>query len=184
MYPHPYYCWPDFPGVENFYFINIPKNCTTTVRNWALYIKTRNGDIDKPFRFTILRDPYGRLKSTFAYGIGQRFAYLETVESIGKKLLAAKDLDSELLIHFMPQHVFLEHAPVKPDHYYHTGQMRKLRDDLSSRSGLELKWIQENRSRYTVDFTVQYNKWFTENQTWIDDYLGKDVELYSQHIAS
>jgi len=55
-----------------------------------LYIKTRDGYIDKPFRFTILRDPYGRLKSTFAYGIGQRFAYLETVESIGKKLLAAR----------------------------------------------------------------------------------------------
>ena len=184
MYPHPYYCWPDYPGVENFYFVNIPKNCSTTVRNWAAWIGTRNGKLTQPFRFTILRDPYGRLKSTFAYGLSQRYSYLETVESIGNKLLGASELSGDLLTHFIPQHVFLEHAPVCPDHYYHSGQMRELRQELSERSGIDLIWIHENRSRYSAEFTEQYNTWLVKNQTWIDDYLGRDVELYAQHIVS
>ena len=178
MYPHEYYCWPEYPSVENFYFVNIPKNCTTTVLNWASYIKTRDGYLDKPFRFTILREPYGRLKSTFAYGLGQRYAYRETVESIGKKLISSQQLEGDLLTHFIPQHVYLEHSPVKIDHYYHTGQMRELRKDLSSRSGLQIKWLQENRSRYSPQFKAQYHEWFIENKMWIDDFLDKDLELF------
>ena len=184
MYPHTFYCWPHYPNLENFYFVNIPKNCTSTVRNWAMLIKTNDGNLNDPFRFTILRDPYGRLKSTFAYGLGQRYAYLETVESIGKKLLLSQHLQGDLLTHFIPQHVFIDHSPVEIDCYYHTGQMRELRRELSNRSGLQLNWIQENTSRYTIEFTEQYNKWFTTNKTWIDDYLAKDLELYSIHIAS
>ena len=184
MYPHTFYCWPHYPNLENFYFVNIPKNCTSTVRNWAMLIKTNDGNLNDPFRFTILRDPYGRLKSTFAYGLGQRYAYLETVESIGKKLLLSQHLQGDLLTHFIPQHVFIDHSPVEIDYYYHTGQMRELRRELSNRSGLQLNWIQENTSRYTIEFTEQYNKWFSTNKTWIDDYLAKDLELYSIHIAS
>ena len=84
-----YYCWPAFPKVENFYFVNIPKNVSTTVLYWAQKIKTQEQTyrIQDPFRFTILRDPYGRLKSAFAYGVGQRFYYTHTVDSIGALLL-------------------------------------------------------------------------------------------------
>ena len=62
--------------------------------------------------------------------------------------------------------------------------MREMRRELSNRSGLQLNWLQENTSRYTIEFTEQYNKWFTTNKTWIDDYLAKDLELYSIHVAS
>lgn len=179
-----YYCWPAYPRVENFYFVNIPKNVTTTVLSWAQKIKTQDGHIQDPFRFTILRDPYGRLKSAFAYGIGQRFYYEHTVESIGTLLLAQNPVKRHegLLTHFVPQHVFIKHAPVKIDHYYHTGQIRELHQHLCTISGVELPWLQENRTKYTDQFTEQYNAWFVKNTTWIDDFLGKDLKLYNKII--
>jgi hypothetical protein len=56
--------------------------------------------------------------------------------------------------------------------------MRELRKELSARSGLQLKWIQENRSRYSPQFKAQYHEWFIENKMWIDDFLDKDLELF------
>jgi len=182
-----YYCWPKYPRVENFYFVNIPKNVSTTVLYWAQKIKTQEQTyrIQDPFRFTILRDPYGRLKSAFAYGVGQRFYYEHTVDSIGALLLEQNPVQRHegLLTHFVPQHVFIKRAPVKVDHYYHTGQIRELHQYLSTISRVELPWLTENRSGYTDQFTEQYNAWFVKNTTWIDDFLAKDLKLYKTHIG-
>jgi len=104
------------------------------------------------------------------------------VESIGKKLISSQKLEGDLLTHFIPQHVFLEHSPVKIDYYYHTGQIRELRKDLSARSGLQLKWLQENRSRYSPQFKEHYHHWFIANKTWIDDFLQKDLDLFHATI--
>tara|TARA_R110002153_G_scaffold108219_1_gene248586 strand:- start:8738 stop:9364 length:627 start_codon:yes stop_codon:yes gene_type:complete len=181
-----YYCWPKYPRVENFYFVNIPKNVSTTVLYWAQKIKTQEQTyrIQDPFRFTILRDPYGRLKSAFAYGVGQRFYYEHTVDSIGALLLEQNPVQRHegLLTHFVPQHVFIKRAPVKVDHYYHTGQIRELHQYLSTISRVELPWLTENRSGYTDQFTEQYNAWFVKNTTWIDDYLAKDFILYNKVV--
>ena len=181
-----YYCWPKYPRVENFYFVNIPKNVSTTVLYWAQKIKTQEQTyrIQDPFRFTILRDPYGRLKSAFAYGVGQRFYYEHTVDSIGALLLEQNPVQRHegLLTHFVPQHVFIKRAPVKVDHYYHTGQIRELHQYLSTISRVELPWLTENRSGYTDQFTEQYNAWFVKNTTWIDDFLAKDISLYNKVV--
>ncbi len=181
-----YYCWPKYPRVENFYFVNIPKNVSTTVLYWAQKIKTQEQTyrIQDPFRFTILRDPYGRLKSAFAYGVGQRFYYEHTVDSIGALLLEQNPVQRHegLLTHFVPQHVFIKRAPVKVDHYYHTVQLSELHQYLSTISSYELPWLTENRSGYTDQFTEQYNAWFVKNTTWIDDYLAKDFILYNKVV--
>jgi hypothetical protein len=181
-----YYCWPKYPRVENFYFVNIPKNVSTTVLSWAQKIKTQEQTyrIQDPFRFTILRDPYGRLKSAFAYGVGQRFYYEHTVDSIGALLLEQNPVQRHegLLTHFVPQHVFIKRAPVKVDHYYHTGHIRELHQHLSTISRVELPWLTENRSGYTDQFTEQYNAWFVKNTTWIDDFLAKDNSLYNKVV--
>ena len=172
--------------MENFYFVNIPKNVSTTVLHWAQKIKTQEQSyrIQDPFKFTILRDPYGRLKSAFAYGLGQRFYYEHTVDSIGALLLEQNPVKrhESLLTHFVPQHVFIKRAPVKVDHYYHTGQMRELHQHLSTIGRVELPWLHENRTKYTDEFTEQYNAWFTKNQTWIDDFLAKDIKLYNEVV--
>ena len=181
-----YYCWPEYPRVENFYFVNIPKNVSTTVLHWARKIKTQEQSyrIQDPFKFTVLRDPYGRLKSAFAYGLGQRFHYEHTVDSIGELLIKQNPVKrhEELLTHFVPQHVFIKRAPVKVDHYYHTGQMRDLHRHLSTTSRVDLPWIHENRTKYTDEFTEQYNAWFTKNEAWIHNYLAKDVKLYNKIV--
>lgn len=181
-----YYCWPEYPRVENFYFVNIPKNVSTTVLVWAQKIKTQEQSyrIQDPFKFTILRDPYGRLKSAFAYGLGQRFYYEHTVDSIGELLIKQNPVKrhEELLTHFVPQHVFIKRAPVKVDHYYHTGQMRDLHRHLSTISRVDLPWMHENRTKYTDEFTEQYNAWFTKNEAWIHNYLAKDVKLYNKIV--
>jgi hypothetical protein len=182
-----YYC--SHPTLHNFLFVNVPKCASQTVHAWSMQMAT-GGEIKEPYRFTILREPYGRLKSTFAYAVGAKYQYKFSVEEIGDWFFG-KNLPEELtpnhvdlFVHFVPQTVFVENAPIEIDHWYSTGDMRQLRRKLSSVSGINIQWIQENTSRYTEDFTIKYNKWFTENKTWIDDHLAKDLELYSMHVAS
>ena len=177
-----YYC--NTPTVDNFLFVNVPKCATQTVHAWSMQMATRDGVIDQPFSFTVLREPYGRLKSTFAYGVGAKYQYKFTVKDIGNWFMG-KELpvsltpnQTDLLTHFVPQHVFIDNAPIEIEHWYHTGQTRQLRRDLSHRSGINIVWMQENSSRYSTKFTIEYNKWFEENKAYIDNYLSADCELY------
>jgi hypothetical protein len=62
--------------------------------------------------------------------------------------------------------------------------MRELRKDLCAISGCTVGWQEENRSNYTQDFTVDYNKWFSANETKLDQLLEADIELYSSHSFS
>ena len=183
-----YHC--SHPMLENFLFVNVPKCATQTIRAWSAQMATRDGAIEEPYSFTILREPYGRLKSAFAYGTGAKYQYKFTVEDIGDWFFG-KNLPEELtpnhvdlFVHFVPQKVFIDNSPIAIDHWYSTGDMRQLRRKLSSISGINIQWMQENTSRYTEDFTIKYNKWFSENKEQIDDYLSQDMELYTTHISS
>ena len=172
------------PRVDNLLFVNIPKCATQTIAAWAAQMATRDGKIEVPYRFTILREPYGRLKSAFAYGVGAKYQYKFTVEDIGNWFLGKQLPDKfspnqvDLLVHFVPQHEFIANAPIKIDHYCSTGDMRQLRHILSALSGIDIKWMQENTSRYSTQFTIEYNKWFSSNEKYIHSYLQKDLILY------
>lgn len=172
------------PRVDNLLFVNIPKCATQTIAAWAAQMATRDGKIEVPYRFTILREPYGRLKSAFAYGVGAKYQYKFTVEDIGDWFFG-KNLPEELspnqvdlLVHFVPQHIFIDNSPITIDNWFSTGDMRQLRFTLSHISGCNIGWQEENRSRYTEDFTIKYNKWFKNNHQYIDNYLRADCELY------
>ena len=172
------------PTVDNFLFVNIPKCATQTIAAWAAQMATRDGKIDFPYTFTILREPYGRLKSAFAYGTSAKYQYKFTVEDIGNWFLG-KQLPKEftpnqvdLLVHFVPQHVFIKNAPINIDNWFSTGDMRQLRHILSALSGIDIKWMQENTSRYSTQFNIEYNKWFSSNEQYIHSYLQKDLTLY------
>jgi hypothetical protein len=178
------------PRLDNFLFVNIPKCATQTIAAWAAQMATRDGSIEVPYRFTILREPYGRLKSAFAYGVGAKYQYKFTVEDIGDWFFG-KNLPeqltpnhADLFVHFVPQTVFIDNAPIAIDHWHSTGDMRQLRRTLSYISRCNVGWQEENRSRYTEDFTIKYNTWFSENKEQIDNYLSQDIELYTTHISS
>jgi len=183
-----YYC--SHPALHNFLFVNVPKCASQTVHAWSMQMATRDGAIKEPYRFTILREPYGRLKSTFAYAIGAKYQYKFTVEDIGDWFFG-KNLPEELtpnhadlFVHFVPQTVFIDNAPIAIDHWYSTGDMRQLRRTLSHISRCNVGWQEENRSRYTQEFIISYNNWFTKNQDAIDDYLAEDRKLYTTHCSS
>jgi len=172
------------PRVHNFLFVNIPKCATQTIAAWAAQMATRDGKIEVPYKFTILREPYGRLKSAFAYGVSAKYQYKFTVEDIGNWFIG-EELPLEftpnqldLLVHFVPQHEFVANAPIEIEHYFSTGDMRQLRHILSALSGIDIKWMQENTSRYSTQFTIEYNKWFSSNEKYIHSYLQKDLILY------
>jgi hypothetical protein len=172
------------PRVDNLLFVNVPKCATQTIAAWAAQMATRDGRFEVPYRFTILREPYGRLKSAFAYGVSAKYQYKFTVEDIGNWFIGKQLPDKftpnqvDLLVHFVPQHEFIKNAPIKIDHWFSTGDMRLLRHKLSALSGIDIKWMQENTSRYSTKFTIEYNKWFEENKAYIDNYLAADCELY------
>jgi len=177
------------PVVDNFYFVNIPKCASQTVHAWAAQMSTKDAKIKDPFRFCILREPWGRLKSTFAYGCGAKYSYNFTIDMIGEWYLGdppAKPTDqqADLLVHFGTQRSFVDAAPCAIDNWYHTGTMRELRSDLSAISGCHVGWQEENRSNYTQEFTVAYNQWFTANESQLDDLLADDLELYRSHSFS
>jgi hypothetical protein len=181
---HTYYA--SEPVVDNFYFVNIPKCASQTVRAWAAQMATKDAVIEEPFRFCILREPWGRLKSTFAYGCGARYSYNFTIDMIGEWYLGNPPKNpnfqqADLLVHFGTQRSFVDGAPCAIDHWYHTGMMRELRKDLCAISGCTVGWQEENRSNYTQDFTVAYNAWFSANETKLDKLLEADLELYSSH---
>jgi hypothetical protein len=187
---HLYYCWPNYPQLERFYFVNIPKNASSTIRAWALKIKHTNGVLrNSTSSFTVLRDPYGRLKSAFAFALGPRYQYNMKFVDIANLFMGINLPESltenqmHILPHFVPQHVFVENAPVFIEKYYSTGQIRELRHVLSELSGVSLPYVEENRSRYTQEFQIQYDNWFVANEDYIHNYLAKDVELYRKHIA-
>lgn len=172
------------PTVDNLLFVNVPKCATQTILAWSAQMATRDGIIKDPYKFTILREPYGRLKSAFAYGVGAKYQYKFTVEDIGNWFFG-KNLPHELtpnhvdlFVHFVPQKVFIDNSPIAIEHWYSTGDMRQLRRKLSSVSGINIQWMQENTSRYTEDFTIKYNKWFSENKEQIDNYLSQDCDLF------
>jgi len=81
-------------------------------------------------------------------------------------------------VHFVPQHEFVANAPIEIEHYFSTGDMRQLRHILSALSGIDIKWMQENTSRYSTQFNIEYNKWFSSNEQYIHSYLQKDLTLY------
>ena len=172
------------PRLDNFLFVNIPKCATQTIAAWAAQMATRDGSIEVPYRFTILREPYGRLKSAFAYGVGAKYQYKFTVEDIGNWFFGKQLPDKftpnqvDLLVHFVPQYEFIANAPIPIDHWFSTGDMRLLRQKLSALSGIDIKWMQENTSRYSTQFTIEYNDWFSKNKTYIENYLKADCELY------
>ncbi len=172
------------PRLDNLLFVNIPKCASQTVAAWAAQMATRDGKIDVPYRFTILREPYGRLKSAFAYGTGAKYQYKFTVEDIGNWFLGNNLPDElspnqvDLLVHFVPQHIFIDNSPITIDNWFSTGDMRQLRQILSKLSGIDIKWMQENTSRYTQEFTIKYNQWFASNENYIHSYLQKDLQLY------
>ena len=181
---HTYYA--SEPVVDNFYFVNIPKCASQTVRAWAAQMATKDANIKEPFRFCILREPWGRLKSTFAYGCGARYSYNFTIDMIGEWYLGNPPKhptfqQADLLVHFGTQRSFVDGAPCAIDHWYHTGMMRELRKDLSTISGCTVGWQEENRSNYTQDFTVDYNRWFSANESALEAKLADDIELYSSH---
>jgi len=172
------------PRVDNLLFVNIPKCATQTIAAWAAQMATRDGKIEVPYKFTILREPYGRLKSAFAYGVSAKYQYKFTVEDIGNWFIG-EELPLEftpnqldLLVHFVPQHEFVANAPIEIEHYFSTGDMRQLRHILSALSGIDIKWMQENTSRYSTQFNIEYNKWFSSNEQYIHSYLQKDLTLY------
>lgn len=177
-----YYC--SRPLLDNFLFVNVPKCATQTIHAWAMQLATRDGFIAEPFRFTVLREPYGRLKSTFAYGIGAKYYFKFNIEEIGDWFLGKNLPDDltpnhcDLLTHFVPQKTYVDNSPIPIDHWYHTGTTRELRQDLSHISGKFINWELLNVSRYTREFTVAYNEWFTENEDYIVDYLQEDCDLY------
>ena len=172
------------PRVDNLLFVNIPKCATQTIAAWAAQMATRDGKIEVPYKFTILREPYGRLKSAFAYGVGAKYQYKFTVEDIGNWFLGNNLPDElspnqlDLLVHFVPQHEFIANSPITIDNWFSTGDMRQLRQILSKLSGIDIKWMQENTSRYTQEFTIKYNQWFASNENYIHSYLQKDLQLY------
>ena len=88
---------------------------------------------------------------------------------------------ADLLVHFGTQQSFVNNAPCAVDHWYHTGMMRELRSDLSAISGCHVGWQEENRSNYTQDFTVDYNRWFSANESALEAKLADDIKLYSSH---
>ena len=88
------------------------------------------------------------------------------------------------MVHFGTQRSFVDGAPCAIDHWYHTGQMRQLRSDLSRVSGCHIGWQGENRSMYTEEFTIQYNKWFSKNETRLYELLEDDFDLYGTYCSS
>ena len=105
---HTYYA--SDPVVDNFYFVNIPKCASQTVRAWAAQMSTKNALIKQNrLEFCILREPWGRLKSTFAYGCGARYSYNFTIDMIGEWYLGnplSKNptfQQADLLVHFGTQ---------------------------------------------------------------------------------
>lgn len=184
---HEFYCWPAFPYVSNLYFVNIPKNATSTVRAWGLEMSKHGAKISNPESFTILRDPYGRLKSAFAYGTSRMFQNQYTVADIGKWLTQGgpekvSAEHAQLFMHFVPQEVFLRYSPCHIERYYHTGETRELRHRLIDISGVKLNWRTENKSLYTEQFTNEYNAWFGANREWIDVWLAGDILLYKTQL--
>ena len=82
-------------------------------------------------------------------------------------------------MHFGTQRSFVDGAPCAIDHWYHTGMLRELRKDLSTISGCTVGWQEENRSNYTQEFTVDYNTWFSANESALEAKLADDIELYT-----
>lgn len=184
---HTYYA--SDPAVENLYFVDIPKCASQTVRAWAAQMAVKDADIKEPFRFCILREPWGRLKSTFAYGCGARYSYNFTIDMIGEWYLGNPPSNpthqqADLLVHFGTQRSFVDNAPCAIDHWYHTGQTRELRRHLSEISGCHVGWQEENRSNYTQEFIVNYNDWFSANESQLDTLLADDLELYDSCVFS
>ena len=87
-------------------------------------------------------------------------------------------------MHFRTQKSFVDQAPCEIDYWYHTGQMRQLRSDLSSISGCHVGWQQENCSNYTQKFIVEYNDWFSCNESTLEAKLAEDIALYRHHFFS
>lgn len=179
-------------------FIHIPKAAGTSIAN-AIYGK-RNGhlmafvvknalksDYDKLFSFSVSRDPYSRLVSSYRFAtqgqtkdgaianpnlyLGEEFKDFETFVT---KWLVNQKLE-ELDNVFKPQHLFVfKDKTCLVDKLYTLDNLSPLEQELSARTGKDVQILKKNISNKNSN-PIEYNE---ELKEIVYNLYKQDFELF------
>ena len=181
---HIYYCPPNWPAQQNLYYWSIPKNASTLIRK---LFKLNPKNFDSTLSFTILREPWSRLKSAFVMGIGEKYKCQYTMQQISDWLIKdTNGCNADLMVHFIQQSKYLEYRPYKHvpiDHWFIMEDMPSLACFLGkiwNRPWKEFEVVGD--SYYPEHFDEIYDTWLDNNKNWAEDWLAYDIELYTSVI--
>jgi len=173
----------DYNISSHFKFCNIPKNASTFVRD---IVMPHHSNLHEDFCFTILRNPWERFMSAFAYGVKggwNSYNFGHTIDQIGNALQNNKNVNADLLLHFIPQHEFLRHFPHRIQHWFNQKDLSKFIEVCGSKLNIRIANDQINQTNYTSEFLDRYNNWLFHNKDWVNEFLLKDILIYNNRFT-
>ena len=157
-------------------FINIQKNASTSFRHMLEYPLKK---LQKDYYCAILRDPLQRMKSIFYYNNEQKNW---SVDRQGSELIKPKNFlnDYQQFCHFLPQSMHIKPFEHKDIDYFSMVDIPKLVKKLLKKMPRFIhKDKQTNPSQALIE---QVNEWLYNHRSFVDDFLGPDIELYNNKI--
>ncbi len=157
-------------------FINIQKNASTSFRHMLEYPLKK---LQEDYYCAILRDPLQRMKSIFYYNNEQKNW---SVDRQGSELIKPKNFlnDYQQFCHFLPQSMHIKPFEHKDIDYFSMVDIPKLvKKLLKKMPRLIHNDKQTNPSQALIE---QVNEWLYNHRSFVDDFLGPDIELYNNKI--
>lgn len=160
------------------YFINIPKNASSSV-NEMLQVVSIQKNI-KPFWFTIIRDPYQRLISTFRF-LSTIYNFELLSDSLKKFPMDQSNTFFGQFCHFAPQSLFIDFFEKQNlgINYYHINNLKNLSQDVLELTGInyEINHINQSKKNSQLDYTIF--SWMEKNKQFVDEFLREDIIWYN-----
>ena len=163
------------------FFINIPKNASSSV-NEMLKIVSINLNV-KPFWFTVIRDPYERLISTFRF-LSKIYNFELLSNSLKKFPMDQSNEFFGQFCHFAPQSIFVnffekQHLDIN---YYNINNLKNLSEDVFKLTGVNYEITHINQSNKNSQLDNKILSWIEKNKQFVDEFLETDIIWYNNLI--
>ena len=157
-------------------FINIQKNASTSWRHMLQYPLKK---LQEDYYCAILRDPVQRMKSIFYYNNEQKNW---SIECQGSELIKPKNFlnDYEQFCHFLPQSMHIQPFEQEDIYYYSMDDIPKLVEKLLKKMPRLIH--NDKRTNPSEAIKEQVDEWLYNHRSFVDDFLGPDIELYAKKI--
>jgi hypothetical protein len=157
-------------------FINIQKNASTSWRHMLQYPFKK---LQEDYYCAILRDPVQRMESIFYYNNEQKNW---SIECQGSELIKPKNFlnDYEQFCHFLPQFMHIQPFEHEDIYYYSMDDIPKLVEKLLKKMPRLIH--NDKRTNPSEAIKEQVDKWLYNHRSFVDDFLGPDIELYTKKI--